>query len=294
MHEIAQQFVSALAVGSVYALVALGIAVLYNILGLINFAHGELMVVSAYVMSLFTSPAVFGLVVVVGIIAASVATLALERVAFRPVRGAPATTLLLTSFAVSVILQNVCLAVFGGPPRPIPYPDWTRTDFEVAGISIGYFEVVTFVVTLLILGLLTLALRRTVIGIAWRAAAEDFPATRLVGIRANAVILVAFAVSGALAGIAAVFWFSNSGLVGATSGLAPVLKGFIAAILGGLGTLSGPVLGGFLLAALEAFFQIVLPTGALPYVDAFVFVVVIAVLFLRPQGLLTRVAVQKA
>lgn len=294
MHEIAQHAVSALSVGSVYALVALGIAVLYNILGLVNFAHGNLMVLPAYVMSLFASGAPFVVVVFTGIVGAIAAMLLLERVAFRPVRGAPPTTLLLSSFAVSVVLQNVYLATFGGPPRPIPYPGWTRSEFVVGGISIGYFDVVTFGVTLAILAGLTLALRRSVIGIAMRAAAEDFPATRLVGIRANSVIIAAFAVSGALAGVAAVFWFSNSALVQATSGLTPVLKGFIAAILGGLGTLTGPVLGGFVLAAVEAFFEVVLPSSAVPYADALVFVVVIAVLYVRPQGLLTRTAVQKA
>jgi len=295
MREAAQQTVSALSVGSVYALVALGIGILYNILRLVNFAHGDLLTLAAYVMSLYGHSVGFALVVVSGLGAATGAGLLLERVAFRPMRGAPPATLLLTSFAVSVILESVYLLVFGGPPRPIPYPSWTRAHFVVAGVSVGWMEVASLVTTMIVLVLLGLALRYTVLGLALRAAAEDFPITRLMGIRANVVILAAFAISGAVAGIAAVFWFANSALVGPTAGLTPVLKGFIAAILGGLGSLSGVVMGGFLLAGAEALFQAVLPASALPYVDALVFMIVILVLFVRPQGLLTRTpAAQRA
>lgn len=294
MHEVAQQLVSALSEGSVYALVALGVALLSNILGLINFAHGDLMVLGAYVMSLFTSANSFGVAVAVGVVSTAVAAILLERVAFRPLRGASPTVLLLSSFAVSVILENVFLIVFGGTPRAIHYPDWVSAGFHVAGVSIGYLDVITFGTTVILLVALRLFLRGTVMGLAMRATAEDFEATRVVGIPANAIVPVAFLISGLLAGIAAVFWFANSSLVGSTFGLTPVLKGFIAAILGGIGSLSGPVLGAYLLAFVEGFFVLVLPDSAVPYSEALVYVVVILVLFLRPQGLLSRNVEQKA
>ncbi len=294
MQEILQQLVTALSAGAVYALVALGVALLSNILGLINFAHGDLMVLGAYAMTLPLLGGSFVLVALVGILVTALGAVILERIAFRPVRGASPTVLLLTSFAVSVVLQNVYLAAFGGPPRSIPYPEWTSHQLMVGDVAIRAFDLVTVGVTFAILAALALVLRRSVIGLAMRAAAEDFQATRIVGIPANTVVVAAFAVSGVLAGVAAIFWFSNAGLVGPNSGLSPVLKGFIAAILGGMGTLSGPVLGAFLLALAEGVFQVVLPTGALPYTDAFVFIVVIVVLFLRPQGLLSRRVVQKA
>lgn len=294
MHEVLQQLISSLSVGSVYALVALGVALLSNILGLVNFAHGDLMVLGAYAMSLFTMSDSFVIAVAVGIASTAVAAVLLERVAFRPVRGASPTVLLLTSFAVSVILQNVFLVVFGGSPRPIPYPGWSGESVELAGLSIGYLDIVTLLTTALLLVLLRIFLYKTVLGLAMRATAEDFQATRAVGIPANAIVPVAFVISGALAGIAAVFWFSNSALVGANMGLSPVLKGFIAAILGGLGSLSGPVLGAFLLAFAEGFFQLVLPGSVLPYSEALVYSAVVVVLFLRPQGLLVRSVEQKA
>jgi len=280
---------STLSSGGVYALVALGIAVLYSILRLVNFAHGELMVIGAYAMSVLSVSGVpFVVVAIAAPLAAMATALVLERLVFRPARGAPDTTLLLMSFTVSVILQNVLLFSFGGTPREIDFPGWMESSFSVGTAQVAWLDVATFGTVVVVLIALTLVLHRTVIGIALRAAAEDFEATRLMGIRANRVVVAAFAVSGAVAGIAAVFWFAKAGVIGPNEGTAPLLSGFIAAIIGGLGTLTGAVLGGFLLAFVEALFQTFLSGTYLPYANAFVFLVVIAVLLVRPGGLLNR------
>jgi branched-chain amino acid transport system permease protein len=158
----------------------------------------------------------------------------------------------------------------------------------VSGIIIKWFDVATVITTFVALFLLTTFLRKSVRGLALRAAAEDFTMTRMMGIRANSVIMGAFLVSGLLAGIAAFFFLGTLGQVGYDYGFNPLLKGFIAAVIGGLGSLSGAAVGGFLLAALEIFFQVTLPAANTPFTTAIVFAIVVAVLLIRPQGLLGR------
>lgn len=278
-----------LSTGSIYALIALGIAMLFSILRLVNFAHGELMVIGAYAMvGVHAAGLPFAFMVVGAPLAAIALALALERLVFRPARGAPDATLLMMSFTVSVMLQALFLFAFGGTPKDLQVPGWTTSHFSLGGVEITWFDVATFGLVMVVLAVLTLVLRRTIIGIALRAAAEDFAITRLMGIRADWVVVAAFVVSGLLAGLAAVMWFTNAALVGPNDGTAPLLAGFIAAILGGLGTLTGAVLGGFLLGFIEAMFQTFLGTTLLPYASAFVYAAVIVVLLVRPRGLLSR------
>jgi branched-chain amino acid transport system permease protein len=286
MTEVAQNVVNWLSLGSIYALLALGIAVVFNVLGLINFAHGELVTISGYSM---VALAIWGvpwaLIIPLSIVSAVVGAVVMELVAYRPLRGAPVTTTLLGSLALSIIIQNLFLMFVGARPDSIPFPSWTQDTFVVAGVVIRTLDVLTFAITVVMLTLLLYFLRKSVRGIALRAAAESFPVTRLMGIRANALIRGAFALSGLLAGVAAFFFLATSSLVLPTTGFIPLLKGFVASVIGGLGSLSGAVLGGFFLAGLETLFQATLPEGAAPFIDAFTFGIVIVVLFVRPHGL---------
>jgi branched-chain amino acid transport system permease protein len=287
MQETVQQVVNALSLGSIYALIALGVAIVFSIMGLINFAHGELITVAGYTMLfLFGRGVPFVLVVPLAILAAVCAAVVLERVAFRPLRGSPPLTLLLTSFAASLIIQNTLLLFGGARPKGLDFPAIVDDSFEIASIPIQWLDVVILATTVVALVALTQFLRRSVAGLAMRSAAEDFATTRLMGVRANRVVVVAFVVSGALAGLAAVFYFAATPAVEPTSGFLPLLKGFIAAVIGGLGSLSGAVLGGFLLAGLEVAIEALLPGSLNAYVDAFVFAIVIAVLLFRPSGIL--------
>jgi branched-chain amino acid transport system permease protein len=180
MSEAVQQFVNFLSLGGIYALLALGVAVVFSILGLINFAHGELVTISGYSMLvLFGSGLPWPLVFAAGILSAGLAAVLMERIAFRPVRGAPQVTVLLTSLALSLIIQNVFLLFVGARPKSVGLPSWTSANFEVGGVVLQWIDIITLVVTALVLVALTLYLRRSIRGIALRAAAEDINVTRL-------------------------------------------------------------------------------------------------------------------
>lgn len=289
-----QQLVNALSLGGTYALLALGLAVVFSIMGLINFAHGELMTAAGYGLCfalLFGLP--FGVAVVFAIAVAIVLVLLMERIAFRPVRGASGTTLLLTSFAVSAILRVLFQNFISARPKPVPMPMSLSGTIEIGGLQIGVIQAISIFVTVLMLFGLNLFLRTTVLGRAMRAASEDFAIVRLMGIRANAVVATAFAISGLLAGVAGILWVAQRGSVDPLMGFLPVLKAFIAAIIGGLGSLSGAVAGGFLLGFIEVFLQAYLPESLLSYRDAFAILLVIAVLLFAPQGLLARKTIVK-
>src|SRR6266545_3335597 len=258
-----EQYVNGLALGSSYALLALGLAMVFSIMGLINFAHGELLTIGGYTMWVAFEHGVPWPVVI-------------------PI------TLLITSFAVSYFLQTVFQIGINTQPEGIELPIWVNDVAHVGSVAIPIVKLVTAGVTLLALVVLTLFLRRTLLGISMRAAAEDFPVVRLMGVRANGVVVGAFAISGFLAGIAALLFFAQTAAVDSTTGTAPVVKAFIAVILGGLGSLTGAVVGGFVLGFAEVIFQATLPDGVLEFRDAFVLSLLIAILLVRPAGLFGR------
>ncbi len=286
MGDLLQQMLNALSLGGTYALLALGLAVVFSILGLINFAHGELMTITGYVLALTVAAGLpFWAAVVLGVVGAALAAIAMERVAFRPMRGAGPATLLLTSLAVAIVLQVAFSNLISARPRAVPVPPLLTDTLVVAGARFGVIQALSILTTAVALGVLSLVLRRTTLGLAMRAAAHDLAATRLMGVRADSVIRSAFAVSGLLAGIAGVLWVAQRGSVDPLMGFLPVLKAFIAAIIGGLGSLTGAVAAGFLLGFIEVSLQAYLPDAALPFRDAFALLLVILVLLYRPDGL---------
>jgi branched-chain amino acid transport system permease protein len=290
MELVVQQAVNAIALGGVYALLALGLAIVFSIMGLVNFAHGEIMTLGGYAMwiAVMQLGAPLPIVFLAAILTTMVAAVLMERIAFRPVRGAGMATMLLTSFAVSVILQVTFQNVISPRPRGVQLPPELSQVVDVLGVGIGLIQLLAIVMVLLSLGLLTLFLRRTTLGISMRAAAQDFSVARLMGIRADGVIATAFAISGLLAGVAAFLWVAQRGSVDPAMGLTPVIKAFIASVMGGLGSLPGAVVGGFVLGIIEVTLQAWLPQEALPFKDAITLTIVIAILLWRPQGLLGR------
>lgn len=286
MSQTIQYIINGFSLGSLYALFALGIALIFGIMGLINFAHGELIMGAGYVVVLLQGAASPVRLLVMGAFVVVLA-LAMERVAFRPVRKADPETMLVTSFAVSFLLQSLAILIFGGLPRSLkPWASITSKSFSVGSVQVAYLDVLAVAVTAALLTALGIFLSRTTLGVQMRAAAENFTTARLMGVRANTVIAAAFAMSGVLAGVAAMFLVAQTGLVQPNVGLAPVLAAFIATIIGGLGSILGAVLGGYLLGAITVALQVTLPLSLRSYRDAFVFAAVIAVLILRPQGLL--------
>jgi branched-chain amino acid transport system permease protein len=285
MHTLIQNAIDAVSFGSLYALFALGIALIFGIMNLINFAYGELIMIGGFTLVFLGHPG-WPLLILATIGVTVVFALAMERVAFRPVRGADPITLLVTSFAISYLLQNLAQVIFGSVPRTTNLSTSLAQSFSIGGIYISKLDVITVVVTLLLLAGLGLFLGKTRSGVQMRAAAEDFRTARTLGVNANRVIATAFALSGVLAGTAAILLVAETGVVTPTIGAGPVLIAFIATILGGLGTLRGAVLGAFILGVITVALQAYLPLELRYYRDAFAYAAVIAMLLARPQGLI--------
>jgi branched-chain amino acid transport system permease protein len=288
-----QNAIDAISLGSLYAVLALGIALIFGIMQLINFAHGELLMIGGFSLFFLVD---FGLAlaIVATILIVTASALAMERVAFRSVRGADPSTLLVTSFALSFLLQNVAILTFGSRPKSVALPAALSEFFTVGSLRISKLSLLTVFVTAVLLVSLALFLKRTTLGIQMRAAAEDFGVTRLLGVRSNIVIAAAFALSGFLAAVASVLLVSQTATVTPTMGVTPVIIAFVATVVGGMGSLPGAVIGGFFVGCSTVALQASLPIEARGYRDAFVFGAVILVLLLRPQGIVvTRTARQR-
>jgi branched-chain amino acid transport system permease protein len=287
MTNILQFFVSGLALGGQYALTTLGLVVVFGIMRLINFAYGELIMVAGYALWALTTAGVpWLLAALVGIVAATAAAVLMERVGFRPLREADATTLLITSFAISSFLQTAAQVYIWPRPVPVTMPPIFVQNFVIGGLRISQIKVITIVLTLVVLGSLTLLLKRTTLGLSLRAAAEDFTTTRLMGVNANRVVGAAFAIEGALAGIVLILWIGDSALVSPTIGLTPVLIAFMAGVVGGMRSLVGAVLGGFLVGFLFTALSAVLPVGMQQFRQGILFMLVVGILVFKPQGLI--------
>jgi branched-chain amino acid transport system permease protein len=281
----AQLLVNAVTLGSIYALLGIGISLIFGIMRLVNFAQGELVMVGAYGATVVQRSS-WPVVLLVTLVTPVVFALAMERIAFRPVRQASDATLLVTSFAVSYLLQNIALLIFSGTPRSINLAPALDESVRTVGLVIPKLDFATVAATIVLLAALSLFLGRTRLGLHMRAAAEDFTAARLLGVRANRVIATAFAISGLLCGVAAYLQVSQTGQVFPTMGLNSILVAFIATTLGGLGSLPGAVAGGYLLGVISAFMGGYLPSNLSVYSDAFAYLFVIIVLITRPAGLI--------
>jgi len=289
LNDSLQFLINALSLGGLYALMALGLALVYSILQLANFAYGELVMVGGYTLLVVGRVKLLPwlIVAVISIVMAIITSLLLERVAFRPVRHASPNTMLITSFAVSTLLQNAALLLISPRTRAVRIPSFFIENIKLGGLLISKSNLLSLVVSLATLGLLTLFLRRTILGSALRAAADDFVMTRLLGVRANQVIAAAFAISGCLAGLVALFWVGRTASVVPHIGLNPVLIAFVASVIGGMGSLTGAVVGGYLLGLLTVGLNTMLPQGLLDFRQAFLFGIVILLLLFRPQGLIS-------
>jgi branched-chain amino acid transport system permease protein len=288
----------------------------FGILRLINFAHGDLMMIAAY-LSVFCLGAGLPLeaavpIMVLGTVAVG---LLMERIAYRPIRGAPDVAVLLTSFGVGQMLQNGTLLItrLAGAPTLIafPSPEALGGVITLGSVTVSRVNVASFVAGIVLLGLLSVFVTRTTLGLSMRAAAEDLSAAQLVGIKVDRVVATAFAIGAGLAAVAGLLYSVQAGQINPYMGFTPVLKAFIAAVIGGFGSIAGAVLGGYVLGFLEVLVTSlagigdILPPGAVPpevrallqqwlpgslaaYRDAIVFVVLILVLLVRPQGILGR------
>ncbi|MRX52279.1 branched-chain amino acid ABC transporter permease [Paracoccus sp. S-4012] len=279
-----QILVDTVSVGGLYALTALGLGLIFSVMRLANFAHAELVTCAAYaVFALSGQPVAVAIVASVG--TAMVLALATERLAFRPLRSADQTTMLIASFAVSMFIQKLLIFTVGSRPKPVDPLPILAQPIAIAGAQVSLLKLATILACIACLGALTYLLRRTSIGLHMRAAAEDFTMAQLVGVRANSVILAAFVLSGFLAAVVALLFVAQTGFVHPRLGVQIVLVGFVATVIGGLGSLPGAAAGGFLVGALATLLQALLPAELRPFREAFLFLIVILVLLFRPNGL---------
>ena len=282
-----QQAINAVSIGSLYALMAIGLAMVFGILRLINFAHGDLIMVGSYTtLLLMLSGLPFGLAAIVGVATSGVAGLVMERIAYRPIRGAPDVAMLLTSFAVTIFLENMAILLFRPTSRSFPAPPILSMTLQFGALRISSIDLIAIGVTIVLLVLLTFFVTRTEIGISMRAASTDLLAARLMGINVNVVIAYAFAIGSLMAGIVGVLWSARVGKIDPLMGFYPVLKAFVATVIGGLGSIPGAILGGYLLGTLEILLQGLLPASLTPFRDAFVFIALIVLLLFRPNGIM--------
>ena len=286
MSNFVQHVVDALSVGSTYALLALGLTLVFSVMNLINFAYGMMLVWSAYAAYVMLDHGVpFVLMVPLCILFATLVSMVIGRIAFRPFIGAPPITLLITSFGVLLVIQYLAILFFGEQPRILRLPSVFGDVVDVGSIRVPVLELITIGTAAFVVGVFYLVLNRTAFGAQLRAAAELPDVTRLMGVKPDRVLMIAFAISGAIAGVVGLLWFAKVGAITPRSDLDPTIKAFIALVLGGLGSARGAIFGGLALGAIEVTLSATLPDDALGYQPAIVFAAVIAILILRPSGL---------
>ncbi|TET92796.1 MAG: branched-chain amino acid ABC transporter permease [Desulfobacteraceae bacterium] len=287
---IAQQLVNGLILGSMYALVAIGFTMIYGIIRLINFAHGDIVMIGAFVtLGLVISGQIpFPVIIILVILAGALMGIIIERAAFRPMRGAPQVTGFITSLAVSILLQNLGILLLTAQPRNFFCPDYLQTVFNLGSVSLRTIDLAIVVIAVVLMVFLVLLVRFTRLGMAMRATAENLKVALLMGININRIIMLAFAIGSGLAGVAGMMWGARYGQIDPLLGFVPGLKAFVAAVIGGVGSIPGAMLGGYLLGFAEVLFVGLLPPIYSSYRDAFVFIILILILLVLPTGLLGR------
>jgi len=292
MMTILQYFVDAVALGCLFALAAIGVGIVFGVMRLANFAHGEFIMIGAYALLMFSSLP-WEITWLLALCFVALVAVLTERVAFRWLRSADSSTLLVSSFAVSILLQNAVVIAFRSRPRAVPLPAFVGESLDILGLRLPVVSLLAIVLAVVCVAALVVFFKRTSLGLQMRAAAEDFRMAQLLGTRANRVVAAAFAISGILACAVSILITARSGTVSPTMGLTPVLFAFVAVTIGGLGNLVGSAVGGFLVGFITIAMQAVLPPGLSSYMDAFTFLAVIAILIFRPQGLLPSIAVEE-
>lgn len=283
--------INGLCLGGIYALIALGYTMVYGIAKMLNFAHGDIIMVGAY--AVFTTLALSGYTipaVIVAVVVCTVLGIVTERVAYRPLRGASPLAVLITAIGVSYLLQSVAQLIFGAGTRPVMLGNWGSLQITES-VSISISSIVTLGLCVVIMVALTLFINKTKAGTAMLAVSEDRAAASLMGINVNAIITLTFAIGSGLAAFASVFYLMQIPAVSPTLGAMPGIKAFTAAVIGGIGSIPGAMVGGILLGVIE---KICSSIPALsPYTTAIEFGLLVLILMVRPTGLMGKTRREK-
>lgn len=285
MNQFFMQFINGLNIGSIYALIALGYTMVYGIAKLINFAHGDVIMVGAYISFIsmkFGLP--WWLAVIISIVACAILGVVMEKVAYKPLRNASRISLLINAIGISYLLQNLFQLIFGANPQPY-HAFITLPALNLGGISIQANYYITFSVSVVLMILLTLFVNKTTMGKAMRAVSEDEGAAKLMGINVDTTISLTFAIGCALAAIAGILYANCYPMINPTLGSLPGIKAFIAAVLGGIGSIPGAVIGAFILGMVEAMTKAYISSQL---TDTIVFAILILMLVFKPAGILGK------
>lgn len=284
--------ISGLSLGSVYALIALGYSMVYGIARMLNFAHGDIIMVGAY--TAFSMVTTFGLPVPLGILSAVLVCMFLgviiERLAYRPLRTAPGLAVLITAIGVSYFLQNAALNIWGADSKFFPQNFFPAGNVAIGDLHISQLSVITIVTCVILMGSISFFVNHTRTGSAMRACSEDKTAAALMGINVNRMISLTFAIGSALAAIAAVLLSATYPSISPTMGSMPGIKAFTAAVLGGIGSIPGAFVGGLVLGVIEILVKAYLSQQL---ADAIVFGMLIIILLLKPTGLFGKIGKEK-
>ena len=283
MQEMFPYLLNGISVGGQYALIAIGYTLVYGILRLINFAHGDVFMVAGLVMVYATTSMPFYVALPLVLVVTVILGFTIERVAYKPLRTAPRMSVMISAIGVSYLIQNLAFYITGGVPQPVTNPiPWISENVSILGASTKRVTLVTPVLTILLVIALVYLINHTKIGMAMRAAAKDFETAQLMGIKINAVISMTFVIGSFLAAIGSMLYFTNYPSVAITSGGMPGLKAFVAAVFGGIGSIPGAVVGAFIIGLCE---EIIKGLGYTTFSDAFTFALLIVVLCVKPTGL---------
>ena len=281
---------SGITVGSLYALIAIGYTMVYGILRLINFAHGDIFMMSGFFMIYVSATLPMAVSIPVVLLMTVLLGVLIERAAYKPLRSAPRMSVMISAIGVSYLLQNLATYITGGLARPYPEIPFLKGTFMLGALKIKIITVVTPLLTILLVIALVIFINHTKTGMAMRAVSRDFDTARLMGIKVNNIISVTFIIGSFLAGVGSILYFSNYGQVSPTIGAMPGLKAFVAAVFGGIGSIPGAFLGGLLLGIIESLAKAYISTQL---ANSIVFAVLIVTLLVRPAGLLGKYVPEK-
>jgi branched-chain amino acid transport system permease protein len=282
-----QHFINALGLGSLYGLIAIGYTMVYGILRLINFAHGDIFMLGAYFVFFATVqyklPWALGVAIAIG--GTTLCGLLVDRVAYRPLRSAPRISALISAIGVSFFIENLAVVVFSGMPRPVVQPPLLMEAFSLGGIRLVPLALMVPAISFIIVAALLWMVYRTKSGLAMRSISFDIETTRLMGVSVDKIIALTFAIGSALAAVAGIMWALRYPRVEPFMGITPGFKAFIAAVFGGIGSIPGAMLGGLSLGFVEIMSVAFFPNLS-GYRDAFAFLLLVVILLVKPTGLM--------
>jgi branched-chain amino acid transport system permease protein len=276
--------INGLSLGGIYAMIALGYTMVYGIAKMLNFAHGDIIMVGGYLIFTFMATQNPILAIICAVIGCVLLGITIEKVAYKPLRGASPLAVLITAIGVSYLLQSLAQIIFGSAPKMVIVYEFGF--ITLFGVNVQVSSLVTLGVTVVVMTVLTLFVKYTRLGRAMIAVSEDKGAAQLMGINVNAIITITFAIGSALAALAGLFYLLKAPSVFNTMGSMPGIKAFTAAVIGGIGSIPGAMLGGILLGIVEAVSYKI--TAIAPYTDAIEFSILILILLVRPTGFLGK------